>query len=121
MTCVAFLLLGSMLLGLQILSEALIYATLTEPIAISTELFSIPFCCLDYAFIPSSMTYKAKEEGKFLKLLRQRLGFLYLFNFTTTSLLLLFFQGNIPSVQTELLMTLFLSICSLCLANSPLI
>lgn len=94
MTCVAFLLLGSMLLGLQILSEALIYATLTEPIAISTELFSIPFCCLDYAFIPSSMTYKAKEEGKFLKLLRQQLGFLYLFDFTTTSLLLLFFKAT---------------------------
>lgn len=73
-TCVAFLLLGPTLLCPQTLSEVLMYATLTEPVAVSTsgccdilqsnELFSALICCLDYGFIPSSLTYSTKEKRK---------------------------------------------------------
>lgn len=40
LTCMAFLLLGPMLLCLQILSEVLMYATFTEPVAINTTAFN---------------------------------------------------------------------------------
>lgn len=53
------------------------------------------------------MTCTAKEEGKLLKLLQLWLGFPYLFNFTTASLFFFFFKCNIPSIQMELLMTIF--------------